>query len=216
MDIYFNNKYDKILSLGANCSVKFFIKRCLNPPYGETELFDYIGSSMRQINELILNDFEDLTTAKYFKSLIIIRSQSPIITNTKYHMRFLHDLKKPEDASSPVFKDKIQRRILRLKSYIVNSKDILFIRQQESNINRIPYILNLRSELEELRDFIDIIKMKYGCIRLTVIYINLEYDGWNKEHDIFSIKSPCLYNDLKTIHIHMQSLFEEKQVMEFI
>jgi hypothetical protein len=113
-----------------------------------------------------------LTNEKYFKPLIIINGESPIITNTKYHMRFLHDLKTPEDATDPVFKEKIQRRILRFKQNIENYKNILFIRQQESYVNRTCYTVNLRSELEELRDFIDILRMKYKCGNINIIYIN--------------------------------------------
>jgi len=216
MNIVFNAKYDKILSLGSKCCVKFFIEKILKPPYGNTELFDYIGTSMGQINELIVNDFEDLTTDTYFELLNIIYGEDPIVTNTKYYMRFKHDLRKPEDACGLEFKNKMKRRILRFKQNIEKSKNILFIRQEESNFLRVPYKLQKKSELEELREFIDILHGKYKCGKITVIYINANTDGWNEQHDIFSVKIPSLDYDWKKAHTHLESLFNEKEVMKFI
>jgi hypothetical protein len=216
MDIFFNNKYDKILSLGSNCCIKFFIKNILRPPYGETELFDYIGTSIKQINKLILNDFEDLTTDTCFQSLIIFNNDEPIITNTKYDIRFKHDLKKLEDISNPLFKEKIERRILRFKQNVVNFKNILFIRQQESNHLRVHNIVNMKSEIEELRRFIDILRMKYSCANITIIYINLDLDGWNKEHDIFSVKISSLNYNWRYAPFIIEAIFNKKKVISLL
>ena len=56
MDLLFN-KYT-LISLGYNCNIKKYIDSIrLNNP---THFFDYIGTSMWGINELILHNFTDI------------------------------------------------------------------------------------------------------------------------------------------------------------
>ena len=55
MDTYLKLTFDKVISIGSNCYPKCFIQASLYG--GETEFFDYIGTSMWSINELLVNDF---------------------------------------------------------------------------------------------------------------------------------------------------------------
>lgn len=216
MDTYFNNKFNKILSLGSNCYPKFFISKILKPPYGETELFDYIGTSMWSINQILLNDFQDIVNPIHFELYPILENEAPIITNTKYYLRFKHDLHTLTESEGDDFKNKIQRRIDRFKHNMNNNNKILFIRQQESQTNRIPYYKNLRSEEEELENFIDIVHMKYKCKEVTVIYINLESDGWNDKRTILSVKVDTLDYDWTTSHTTIKKLFEDKNITRLL
>jgi hypothetical protein len=215
MDIYFNSKFNKILSLGSNCYPKFFIGRILKPVYGQTELFDYIGTSMWAINMLLLNDFAGLTDIQLFDILPILEGEEPIVTNTKYYMRFIHDLKKVSDSESVEFQEKIKRRIQRFKENMSSFDRILFIRRQEIQKGRIHYNGGLkRPERDELDDFIDILHIKYKCRGVTIIYINLEEDGWNDRGDILCVKAESLGCEREDPHNVIMELFEKKHVIE--
>ena len=217
MHTYFNKKYNKILSLGSNCYSKFFISRVINPSYGETELFDYIGTSMASINHLLLNEFDGLYEPSNFALLNTLEGEEPVVTNTKYYMRFIHDLKKATDADSSEFQAKIQRRIGRFKKNMTEFDRILFIRRQEIQKGRIYYNGGLlRPEREELDEFIDILKIKYNCADVTIIYINLDEDGWNDRGDILSVKAPSLSCEREDPHNVIRELFVEKDVMKLL
>jgi hypothetical protein len=217
MDMFFNSKYNKILSLGANCYPKLFISKILKPSYGETELFDYIGTSMWSINLLLLNDFQGLYDKNNFELLQILKCGPYVVTNTKYYLRFKHDLNTVKMAESADFQEKMKRRIDRFKLNVSKNEHVLFIRQQESKKKRLPYNLHEnRSEIDELHDFIDTLHMKYNCKKATVIFINLEHDGWNERHDILSIKVDSLDYDWKNAHNYIKQLFEAKKVTELL
>ena len=214
MDIYFARKFNSVVSLGSNCYPKFFISKILKPEYGETQLFDFIGSSMWSINSLLLNDFADLTNPLDFEKIPILENEAPIVTNTKYYLRFKHDLKTLGDLEGVEFRDKINRRIVRFKKTIEYSSKLLFIRYQESQKGRIVYTPLLRSELEELEEFIDIIHIKFKCKSPIVIYINLDIDGWNERRDILSVKVDTLDCDWTKAHKIIETLFIEKNVVQ--
>lgn len=215
---FLNNKFNKILSLGSNCYPKFFISRILNPPYGETELFDYIGTSMASINQLLLNDFDGLYEPSNFALIHTLEGEEPMITNTKYYMRFIHDLKKVTDADSSEFQAKMQRRILRFKKNMTEFDRILFIRRQEIQKGRIYYKGEglLRPERMELDEFIEILKIKYNCANVTIIYINLDEDGWNDRGDILSVKTSSLCCEREDPHNVIKELFVEKDIVKLL
>jgi hypothetical protein len=217
MDTFFNGKFKRIISLGSNCYPKFFISKILKPVNGETDLFDYIGASMWSINALLLNDFAGLDDHKNFGLIPVLEGAEPIVTNTKYYLRFKHDLATVADANKAVFKDKLRRRVNRFKVG-VTADSVLFIRQQESQTGRLPCKSSnsLRSDAVELDDFIDILNMKYKCKKVVVIYINLDVDGWNERRDILSVKIDSLDYDWATAHTVIKELFEQKGVMDLL
>ena len=218
MDIYFNKKFNKILSLGSNCYPKLFIEKIIKPPYGQTELFDYIGTSMWSIHQLLKNDFVDMINNSYLQLQQTIEGEKPIVINTKYYLRFKHDLKEVPRTKDSEFHKKIKRRILRFKENSIQFDKILFIRHQETQTKRIPFGIQQTqqtcSELEELRHVLDILQVRYNSKNVKVIYINLDTDGWNEKHDIFSVKIDSLDYDWKEAHTVIKTLFEEKKVME--
>lgn len=214
MDIYFASKFNSIISLGSNCYPKFFISRILKPEFGETQLFDFIGYSMWSINQLLLNDFANLTNPSDFEKIPILENEPSVVTNTKYYLRFKHDLKTLGDLDGAEFKDKINRRIVRFKKTIEYSRKLLFIRYQENQKGCIVYTPLIRSELEELEEFIDIIHIKFKCKSAVVIYINSDVDGWNERKDILSVKINTLDCDWTEAHKIIETLFIEKHVLE--
>ena len=55
-------KHFNICSIGYDCSIKRFISQYIDC---ELNVFDYIGTPMWSINELILNNFNDITNINY-------------------------------------------------------------------------------------------------------------------------------------------------------
>ena len=208
-----NKKFDKIVSLGSNCYPKFFLKHILKNS-GETHLFDYIGTSMWSINSLFTNRFKDMFNNHEFAMLPLRIDSNPMVTNTRYNLRFPHDLKTVNDAHKQIFKEKLLRRIARLNVLLNTSKNILFIRYQEDQEGKIQYKTIDKTDYEELEIFINFIKTHYNCKQITVIYINLERDGWNEAHDILSVKIPTLKNDWAEVHNTIEQLFIEKNVVQ--
>lgn len=217
MDIFFNRKFNRIFSLGSNCYPKFFISKILKPSNKETDLFDYIGASMWSINALLLNDFVGLNDHTNFALMPVLEGAKPIVINTKYYLRFKHDLATVADATNGIFKGKMARRLKRFNDGLT-ADSLLFIRQQESQTGRLPYTSPsaLRSDAEELDEFIDILHMKYKCKKVVVIYINLDVDGWNERRDVLSVKIDSLDYDWKIAHTVIQELFEKKGVMDLL
>lgn len=97
MDIL-QSKFDKILSLGYNCFFKLSMSnQCI---FQETQLFDYIGTSMWGINQLIKNEYEGLLKPENYKQIKIDTIMPhQIVTNIQYYMRFPHDLKNIDTKS---------------------------------------------------------------------------------------------------------------------
>jgi len=217
MDIFFNGKFKRIFSLGSNCYPKFFISKILKPLNRETDFFDYVGSSMWSINALLLNDFAGLYDHKNFAFMSVLEGAPPVVINTKYYLRFKHDLATVADANKNAFKEKLARRLNRFNAGLT-ADSVLFIRQEESQTGRLAYTSPnaLRSDAEELEEFVNILDMKYNCKNVVVIYINLNVDGWNERHNILSVKIDSLDYDWKIAHTVIQELFEQKGVMDLL
>ena len=217
MDIFFNEKFKRIFSLGSNCYPKFFISKILKPSNRETDFFDYVGASMWSINALLLNDFAGLDDHINFALMPVLEGGEPIVINTKYYLRFKHDLATVANANTVSFKGKMARRLKRF-NHGLTADSVLFIRQQESQTGRLAYSSPnaLRSDAEELDEFIDILHMKYKCKKVVVIYINLDVDGWNERRDVLSVKIDSLDYNWKIAHTVIQQLFEKKGVMDLL
>ena len=221
MDSFLNTNYSDILSLGSNCYPKLFISKVVKPANGETQLFDYIGASMWSINALIRADFQDITNPADFAKIPIVKSVPPIVTNTKYYLRFLHDAQTVAAVQNPEFIAKMQRRVDRFTGALSGSGQnqsqsqgqILCIRYQENQAGRVVYPANpVTNEYDELVTFVALVKEKYGK-DVTVIYINTEQDGWNDAHTILSVKIPSLNVDYRIVHAKIKHLFIQKDVV---
>jgi hypothetical protein len=162
----------------------------------------------------LLNDFKGLDEPSNFALFKTLEGEEPVVTNTKYYMRFIHDLKRVEDAESAEFQAKIQRRIIRFKKNMTEFDRILFIRRQEIQKGRIYYNGGLmRPERLELDEFIDILNIKYNCADVKIIYINLDEDGWNDRGDILSVKADSLSCEREDPHNVIKELFVKKDVL---
>lgn len=210
-----NSVYDYIMSIGSNCTCKFYIDKYIKSPHKETKLFDYVGTSMWGLNLLVENKFEGLTDSTQYSALkIFYGDTNSIITHNKYYMRFLHDAITISDVKSSHFTSKLQRRIERFEQAMRTSKRILFFRLQESLANRIIYTAPIHSELEEINRFIPLLQSLYGCPSVIGVYINTEYDGWNADGTILYVKIDSLDIPWQTRHSVIAELFAKKHILD--
>lgn len=177
----------KIISLGYDCQVKMTF--CKDQ---ETHFFDYLGSSMWSINDLLKNNFEDVLDISLFENIEIMNGKK-IITNKKYYLRFLHDFnffkqigkvkkipfKMSEDLIK-IFKDKYTRRINRFIDLLNGNQQIIFIRIEESK-DRILYH-SKENEIYYIREFMEIMKSNYPNLNFKLIFISFTEEAIEEEH----------------------------------
>lgn len=189
-----NNIFEnyKIISLGYDCTIK--MTWCKNQ---ETHFFDYIGSSMWSINELLQNNFEDALNLDFFKNLKITDSFY-CMTNKKYYLRFLHDFKfttqighvkkmtiKIPDEIKKLFIEKYTRRINRFYDLLNGNEQVLFIRKEE-DLNRIKYPEYNEyikySEIYYIKECIKLLKKDYPNLNFKMIFLSFSQENRVEEN----------------------------------
>lgn len=220
MDIYIKNY--KFISLGYNCLIKKYMNDIFISQ--ETNLFDYLGTSMWSINELFLNDFNNLFNIEdYKKYKLLNKSKYNIIINEKYYIRFPHDFDNKKNNklvlnnnqnnthiinrttinedimitlknNFPNFINTLKRRIERLKKILSDEKNILFLRFEEDNDDRIIYDIYkdklIKTELENIIEFSNIIKKIYPKLNFKIIYISkINDNNYDEINNIIILKN---------------------------
>jgi hypothetical protein len=186
-----------VVSLGANCYPATYIKEHLNPINKETQLFDTIGTSMWSINKLIEERFEGILALCNFKDLVHREGEGAIVTNTRYNLRFKHDLDSAAQARSFSFQAKIRRRIPRLESTFRSASELLLIRYQEIQTRRIHHG-PITDEYAELCRFAALLRSKYGQHNFIIVYITEGASSWNEDSRIQSIHTDTLEGPYET------------------
>jgi hypothetical protein len=201
--------HDIVMSLGSDCYTRFF----LNGLYGkkETQLFDYIGSSMWSINDMIEADFEGLTDVSHYRVRTIIKGAPSMPVHERYNLRFLHDGRvithnRRRCTLNKMFTDKLVRRAQRFKETITSARNPLFVRVQEkTGILWQPKDFPA-DEMSEILRFRELIRTKYGVTQCTIVYVNRDYDG---EHDgIHCIQSSRTSGPIDSIRTSFASIIK--------
>ena len=183
-----------IVSLGSNCYPATYIRAVLNSinKTKETQLFDMVGTSMWSINQLIENRFEGIMDHHLFKDIVHMEGGGTIVTNTRYNLRFKHDLDFAIQARRSLsFQAKVNRRIPRLEGIFRDAKQLLLIRYQEIQVRRIQHG-PVTDEYEELCRFTTILRSHYHQRNYVIVYITTGSDGWDEEHRILSVHTNAL------------------------
>lgn len=191
----FLKSFDKIISMGSNCYVKMFLDSHMSKK--ETQFFDYIGSSMWSINELLRNDFQGLYDYKNFeKKHILNKGDKYIFTNNLYYIRFKHDFKQnfnsnindiKEDLKFSEFINKYKRRQNRFIELLNSKETILFIRYEEDNKDRVKYYEE-KDELEFIYEFMKIVKTKNLNKKFFFILLSHNKSLEDKDNNLLVIK----------------------------
>jgi hypothetical protein len=173
----------KYISLGHNCYFAMFIKSVLVRQ--ETHFFDYIGSAMWGINELFQNDFVDFFNKENFEKMEIIQNiDINFMSNRKYYVRLLHDLKYSDfnNGFNSCMK-KFLRRKERLYEILSNTNNIIFFRFEEPMQDRIIYPEHKTKfnipEIEHIIFFSNLIKKKFPQINFAIVFFSISNDDYS-------------------------------------
>lgn len=196
------SKYNKTLSLGSTCfTKKFMLSIGINQ---ETEFFDYIGTPVWSITDLVNNDFKNIFDYNDYKNIKILsdKNDSYNITHIPYFLVFKHDFSQTHKQFTPAiklpefyaFKDKYLRRVNRFKYLLNTQSSILFIRYEQYK----NYIIHDRykdkyskCELTQLRDFSSMLQQKYPNLTFHILffYSDIENSFYDNDYNILILKN---------------------------
>lgn len=224
MTIDILKKFDKVISLGGNCYPKIYFSFVKYNQ--ETYFFDYLGSPMWAVNELIDNNFSFLFNKEDYENMNILTNtpNEYIYTNKKYYLVLRHDfeyqkLKKGKilinDSQFKEFQDKYERRIIRMNELLNSNKNILFVRFHE-NKNKIIYSdyeeKYKKNELEYLFDFSELIKKKFLTLKFKIIYITKDLNNnYYKDNNLIVLKDFINIVDWTKSSFQLNKLFNNNK-----
>lgn len=205
--------YDMV-SLGATCSCKKYIT--IHIKKDMYQIFDYVGTSMWSIIELLKNDFAGLLDKDKLVKMNI-RSQNELVwTNVTYYVRFLHDLMDAKHINKTI--EKNERRIARFKSLINQNKPLILLRLEESQKNRIRY--------EQYNKYLDKTEHEYVVelskwlklntkLKFRILYLGTKDTHYDVVNNIIFIKTNIDEHTWNNCNITMNNLINEnKDVIE--
>jgi hypothetical protein len=155
------------ISLGYNCYIKRYLDTIRS---SETNLFDWLGTSMWGILSLFQADFKDAFDRSHYSLVKVTTTRRPIVTHNQYYIRVLHD-----DMNT--YTEKYLRRLERLKRLLDDDQTghILFIRLEESQSARISYDHYKHhyqhDELHYMRLLVEYLVTNYPKLQFSFVYI---------------------------------------------
>lgn len=206
MDIL-KEKHDIIISLGATCFIKGYLKE--NDITQKTYLFDWIGTSMWGICDLVRQDFRNMFNMKNYKYMITAEKEKLMVVNTLYYLLLKHNF--PEIMPDDEEKDELQkkylnektfaefkttyfRRSIELRNILNRDNKILFIRHEQYMDTRIIYPEYEKRfevpEFEHLKEFSNLLKEKNPDLKFNIIYIShTKHNEYVPDHNIIILES---------------------------
>jgi len=197
------SKYTKTLSLGSTCfTKKFMLSIGINQ---ETDYFDYIGTPIWAMTDLIKNNKLDKIFHYHdYKNIKILndKEDSYNITYIPHFLIFKHDFAQShKQFTQPLsfvqfndFKAKYTRRALRFYHSLHHCNSILFIRYEQYK----NYIIHdmykdkyEKNELTQLCEFSFMLKEKYPNLKFNILffYSNVENSYYDNIHNILILKN---------------------------
>lgn len=182
-------KHNVMVSLGATCFVRgYFDKHKYSQ---KSYVFDWVGSAMWGICDLIENNFENVLDQNNYKYMITAEKEKWMVVNKEYYLLFKHHF--PEILADDPQKDVLQqkhlndntfaeflktfsKRVTEFKELLNDKKKILFVRQEQYMDTRIIYPEYKdkfeHSELHYLKKFTEILKTMYPALKFNVVLIS--------------------------------------------
>jgi hypothetical protein len=195
----FGSDYDNIIPIGSNCRVGLAMKelgiRKMSLP------FDWMLTTMKSINEIIKNDFEDfynedVCTIENFK---MKNGYHQYVLNRKYNLNITH-----ENSFKKQSLQKYERRINRFYE-IINKKDnkVLFVRNLLDGIiydELHSYYLKTEKnysdfDVKHIINFNNIIRNKFPNLNFDILVINHTNPLKFFEKNIYNITSSITQNE---------------------
>jgi len=205
------------VSLGHNCFPRMYIEKIYRKSYPRLP-FDYLGSTMWGINDLIRADFKDFASKDNLSICPVYHSNSTLhIVNLRYMIIFLHDHKHngnntiksiKSEKYTEVEKD-YSRRIQRWKDLLVSGSKLLFFRLARNEHDRIH---QGKPEKEALQEFSEM--MRELKIDFRILYFSYENpQGYDTESQIIYVNIPEKEKITDTL---IQRLLSDLDVFRFV
>lgn len=225
------DKY-KWVSIGYNCFMRICIDRSniLKPM---TNFFDYLGTPMWAVHQLIQNDFpSDFFDQTMYKNMFMFKDRKNVMhtnriyTHSKYMIRVAHDLPNYNDPSPPfpqlefdAFVLKYKRRIPRFKQLLEQTRfPLLFFRYQEPLENHdIPteheHYYDVPED-QQMERFDQMLQQKYPSLRYKILYFQTDVEDQVRGNVIYCkrttrLEFPTIFEDLTIMMNHKKSFFEQ-------
>ena len=232
----FMDKFDDVSSLGYNCYTKLYFNSLKMDK--ETQFFDYIGTSVWSIIELLENDFDGIFDKSNYKIMNIMKTGDDqfLVVNEKYFIRCKHEFKKTLDRKFDPeilheyeidkeeledFIEKMKRRKERFMNMFASNNSLLFIRYEEDPTGR--YDLKQYDEkfnisyMDNLKILSDMFKKINPEKKITILDISHRHDKteYIKEYEIIKIRMRKRIDHWKKAVVEFENTFSnEKKFIE--
>lgn len=228
----FIEKFDDVSSLGYNCYTKlYFNSKKMDQ---ETQFFDYIGTSVWSIIDLLKNDFDGMFDKSNYKILNVMKSGDNqfLVVNEKYFIRCKHEFKKTLDRKFDPeilneyeinkeelddFIEKMKRRKERFMNMFTNNKSLLFIRYEEDptgrhDLKQFDEKFNL-SYIDNLRILSDMFKKINPVKKIVILNISHRHDITEhiKEYGIIKLRMRKRIDNWKKCVEDFEKVFSNEQ-----
>jgi len=232
----FMDKFDEVSSLGYNCYTKLYFNSLkMNK---ETQFFDYIGTSVWSIIELLENDFDGIFDKSNYKIMNIMKTGDDqfLVVNEKYFIRCKHEFKKTLDRKFDPeilheyeidkeeledFIEKMKRRKERFMNMLATNNSLLFIRYEEDptgrcDLKQYDEKFNI-SYMDNLKILSDMFKKINPEKKITILDISHRHDKteYIKEYEIIKIRMRKRIDHWKKAVVEFENTFSnEKKFIE--
>ena len=193
MDILLKQPDAIPVSLGWSCHMALYIQELgdMERRRHERHVFDWFGSPMWSICELIDLNFEGMTDrTKIVRRRRYMDNFKEILSHTDYELRFLHDFKDENNITDDdwhQFEEKYARRIQRFRDLLrmakQTNKKLIFFRLEQVFHRRIQYINRFENETFYVNYFAD--QMRAKGIRFQIIYLTTTVPTQYKNNVIY-------------------------------
>jgi len=152
---------------------------------------------MWSVYELVKNGFSDVFNIDEYKNEYTIIGQPEIVTNSRYNLKFKHDLSTDKFKfldQFDEFREKYIRRIERFQDLLTKSSEsVLFMRFEEMMENRIVSCSykeqNKISEYEYIKLFSKHLRINFPQLKFKIIFISkTRNDEVDDENNIVTIR----------------------------
>jgi hypothetical protein len=230
-------KFDSVSSLGYNCYTKlYFNSKKMDQ---ETQFFDYIGTSVWSIIDLLNNDFEGMFDKSNYTIMNVMKTGDDnqfLVVNEKYFIRSKHEFKKTLDRKFDPetlneykinseelddFIEKMKRRKERFMNMLANNNSLLFIRYEEDPAGRLDLKqfdekFNL-SYIDGLKILSDMFKKINPAKKITILNLSHRHDKTEhlKEYGIIKLRMRKRIDHWKKCVTEFEKVFSnEKNFIE--
>lgn len=228
-------KFNVVMSLGYNCYTKLYLNS--KKIEQETHFFDYIGTSVWTIIDLLNNDFEGVFDNENYEIMNVMKEGDDqyLVVNKKYFIRCKHEFKKSletkkfqkdmviDDDELNDFIEKMKRRKVRFMNLLLNNDSLLLIRYEEDPTGRHDfkeydekYTISYMENLQILSDMFKKINPEKKIIILDISHRH-DKTEYLEEYGIIKIKMRKRIDHWKKAVIEFEKTFlNEKLFLEEI